>query len=158
MARGFSLSLLPPESMDNPCPPPSHPPEAQADFLSKGSSPCPPWWAEAPKSKIGSQLPLKGQSPSFHMTPLLKILTHKSLSHSASFSSDVLFFLNSVSKFFSKKFYLIFFGCPGSSLLWAILCDSMRASHCGGSSCLRVCGIFPDQGLNPCPLHWQVDS
>ena len=19
-------------------------------------------------------------------------------------------------------------------------------------------GIFPDQGLNPCPLHWQVDS
>ena len=54
MARGFSLSLLPPESMDNPRPPPGHPPEAQADFLSKGSSPCPPWWAEAPKSKIGS--------------------------------------------------------------------------------------------------------
>ena len=21
-----------------------------------------------------------------------------------------------------------------------------------------VCGIFPDQGLNPCPLHWQEDS
>ena len=21
-----------------------------------------------------------------------------------------------------------------------------------------TCGIFPDQGLNPCPLHWQVDS
>jgi len=21
-----------------------------------------------------------------------------------------------------------------------------------------VCGIFPDQGLNPCLLHWQVDS
>ena len=21
-----------------------------------------------------------------------------------------------------------------------------------------ACGIFLDQGLNPCPLHWQVDS
>ena len=21
-----------------------------------------------------------------------------------------------------------------------------------------VCGTFPDQGWNPCPLHWQVDS
>ena len=21
-----------------------------------------------------------------------------------------------------------------------------------------MCGIFPDQGLKPCPLHWQVDS
>ena len=25
-------------------------------------------------------------------------------------------------------------------------------------SCPAVCGIFPDQGLNPCPPHWQVDS
>ena len=25
-------------------------------------------------------------------------------------------------------------------------------------SCSSVCGIFPGQGLNPCPLHWQVDS
>ena len=21
-----------------------------------------------------------------------------------------------------------------------------------------MCGILPDQGLNPCPLHWQADS
>ena len=48
-------------------------------------------------------------------------------------------------------------------------------SHCSGFSCCRVpalgmrasvivmlglscsvaCGIFPGQGLNPCPLHWQ---
>ena len=27
-----------------------------------------------------------------------------------------------------------------------------------GLSCSRACGIFPDQGSNPCPLHWQVDS
>ena len=25
-------------------------------------------------------------------------------------------------------------------------------------SCSLACGIFPDQGSNPCPLHWQVDS
>ena len=27
-----------------------------------------------------------------------------------------------------------------------------------GHSCFAVCGIFPDQGWNPCPLHWQADS
>ena len=25
-------------------------------------------------------------------------------------------------------------------------------------SCPLACGIFLDQGLNPCPLHWQADS
>ena len=27
-----------------------------------------------------------------------------------------------------------------------------------GFSCSEACGIFPDQGSNPCPLHWQTDS
>ena len=27
-----------------------------------------------------------------------------------------------------------------------------------GLSCFAVCGILPDQGLKPCPLHGQVDS
>ena len=27
-----------------------------------------------------------------------------------------------------------------------------------GLSCSATCGIFLDQGSNPCPLHWQVDS
>ena len=27
-----------------------------------------------------------------------------------------------------------------------------------GFSCSAVCGIFPDQGLNLCPLHWQAYS
>ena len=27
-----------------------------------------------------------------------------------------------------------------------------------GLSCSAACGIFPDQGSNPCPLHWQTDS
>ena len=27
-----------------------------------------------------------------------------------------------------------------------------------GLSCSTACGIFPDQGLNLCRLHWQADS
>ena len=27
-----------------------------------------------------------------------------------------------------------------------------------GLSCSAACGIFPDQGSNPCPLHRQADS
>ena len=27
-----------------------------------------------------------------------------------------------------------------------------------GPSCSAACGIVPDQGSNPCPLHWQADS
>ena len=53
-----------------------------------------------------------------------------------------------------------------------------EAPHCSGFSCCRAqtlgtwasvfvahrlsrssaCGIFPDQGSNPCLLHWQADS
>ena len=60
----------------------------------------------------------------------------------------------------------------------ATLHRGARASHCRGLSLLRstssrrassvvvahrlscsaACGIFPDQGSNPCPLHWQTDS
>ena len=27
-----------------------------------------------------------------------------------------------------------------------------------GPSCSAACGFLPDQGSNPCPLHWQADS
>ena len=27
-----------------------------------------------------------------------------------------------------------------------------------GLSCSAACGMFLDQGSNPCPLHWQADS
>ena len=27
-----------------------------------------------------------------------------------------------------------------------------------GLGCPEACGIFPDSGSNPCPLHWQVGS
>ena len=33
---------------------------------------------------------------------------------------------------------------------------SLVAEH--GLSCSTACGIFPDQGSNLCPLHWQADS
>ena len=34
-----------------------------------------------------------------------------------------------------------------------------RLSSCGAWTCCSVAyGIFPDQGSNPCLLHWQADS
>ena len=75
---------------------------------------------------------------------------------------------------------LVFVSVRGLSLVAAVgatLHHGARASHyrglslrstgsrCAGSavvahgpSCSAVCGIFPDQGSNPCPLHWQADS
>ena len=54
--------------------------------------------------------------------------------------------------------------CAGLSLSWPLLLRSTGSRHAGsvvvahGPSCSAVCGIFPDQGSNPCPLHWQADS
>ena len=36
------------------------------------------------------------------------------------------------------------------------MCQFRSCGH--EPSCLAACGILPDQGLNPCPLHWHVDS
>ena len=54
--------------------------------------------------------------------------------------------------------------CAGLSLSWPLLLRS-TGSRCAGSvvvahgpSRSAACGIFPDQGSNPCPLHWQADS
>ena len=54
--------------------------------------------------------------------------------------------------------------CVGLSLLRPLLLWS-TSSRCAGSvvvahgpSCSVACGIFPDQGSNPCRLHWQADS
>ena len=54
--------------------------------------------------------------------------------------------------------------CAGLSLSGPLLLRS-TGSRCAGSvvvahgpSCSAACGIFPDQGSNPCPLHWQADS
>ena len=74
--------------------------------------------------------------------------------------------------------------CTGFSLQWPLLLQSMGSKHAGfsscgtwvsvvvahglqsagsvvvvhGSNCSKACGILPDQGSNPCPLHWQADS
>ena len=54
--------------------------------------------------------------------------------------------------------------CAGLSLSRPLLLrstGSRRASSvvvAHGPSCSVACGIFLDQGSNPCPLHWQADS
>ena len=54
--------------------------------------------------------------------------------------------------------------CAGLSLSRPLLLRSTGSRHAGsvivahGPSCSVACGILPDQGSNPCPLHWQVDS
>ena len=54
--------------------------------------------------------------------------------------------------------------CAGLSLLRPLLLRSMGSRRAGsaivahGPSCSAACGILPDQGSNPCPLHWQADS
>ena len=40
--------------------------------------------------------------------------------------------------------------------LWLSGSGSVVVAH--GLSCSAACGIFPGQGSNPCPLHWQADS
>ena len=91
-------------------------------------------------------------------------------------------------KLFIIIFYLFIFGCVGSSfsvrgLSPVVASGGHSSSRCAGlslsrplllrstgsrragsvvvahgPSCTVACGIFPDQGSNPCPLHWQADS
>ena len=54
--------------------------------------------------------------------------------------------------------------CAGLSLSRPLLLRSTGSRRAGsvvvahGPSCSAACGIFPDQGSNPCPLLWQADS
>ena len=54
--------------------------------------------------------------------------------------------------------------CAGLSPSWPLLLRSTGSRRAGsvivahGPSRSAACGIFPDQGSNPCPLHWQADS
>ena len=54
--------------------------------------------------------------------------------------------------------------CAGLSLSRPLLLRSTGSRRAGsvvvthGPSCSVARGIFPDQGPNPCPLHWQADS
>ena len=99
-----------------------------------------------------------------------------------------IFFLNGVSFFFNILFIIIYFWlcwvfvsvrglslvaasgghsssrCAGLSLSRPPLLRSTGSRRAGsvvvahGPSCSAACGIFPDQGSNPCTLHWQADS
>ena len=53
--------------------------------------------------------------------------------------------------------------CAGLSLQWLLLLRSTGSRRAGsrvvvahGPSCSAACGIFPDQGSNPCSLHCQA--
>ena len=46
----------------------------------------------------------------------------------------------------------------GFQLSWLLGTRAVSVVVAHGLSCSKACGIFPDQGLNPCLLHWQVDS
>ena len=54
--------------------------------------------------------------------------------------------------------------CMGLLLSRPLLLRSTGSRRAGsvivahGPSCSVACGIFPDRGSNPCPLHWQADS
>ena len=54
--------------------------------------------------------------------------------------------------------------CAGLSLSWPLLLRSTGSRRAGpavvahGPSRSAACGILPDQGPNPCLLHWQADS
>ena len=54
--------------------------------------------------------------------------------------------------------------CADLSLSRPLLLRSTGSRRAGsvvvahGPSCSAACGIFPDQGSNPCALHWQADS
>ena len=54
--------------------------------------------------------------------------------------------------------------CAGLSLSRPLLLRSTGSRRAGsvvvahGPSCSAACGILPDQGSNPCPLHQQADS
>ena len=54
--------------------------------------------------------------------------------------------------------------CAGLPLSRPLLLQSTGSRRAGsavvahGPSCSAARGILPDQGSNPCPLHWQADS
>ena len=57
---------------------------------------------------------------------------------------------------------LFSYSAQASRLLWWLLLLRRMGSRAGqasvviahGPSCSVICGIFLDQGSNPCPLHW----
>ena len=44
----------------------------------------------------------------------------------------------------------------GFSFWWLLLAEQGLQVH--RLSCSAACEVFPEQGSNPCSLHWQADS
>ena len=67
-------------------------------------------------------------------------------------------------KYFVMPSFLFFLRYAGLSLLWPLPLRSTGSGRAGsaamahGPSRSAACGILPDWGTNPCPLHQQADS
>ena len=77
---------------------------------------------------------------------------------------DILYSLMLGPTFRLYLFYFIFLRYAGLSLLWPLPLRSTGSGRAGsaamahGPSRSAACGILPDRGTNPCPLHRQEDS
>ena len=119
-----------------------------------------------------------------HKIPLLDLQNNEPQGHTASF---FFFKIWGKKKKVCSFIYLVltvlglcccawvFSSCGEQGLLYS---SGSRASHCRvfdcrraqalgtwasvaealGLRCLKACGIFQEQGLNPCPLNWQADT
>ena len=56
---------------------------------------------------------------------------------------------------FLKNFKCIYLAASGLSCMMCDLCCVIVAHELSRP---KAYGIFPDQGSNPCPLHWKADS
>ena len=71
-------------------------------------------------------------------------------------TTERLSFFLSFSLISESEGYFIVAACGFLSVM-ASFCKALALGHMR-LSCSAACGIFLDQGLNPCPLRWQVGS
>ena len=131
-------------------------------------------------------LPLETINADFQCLPKIVLLPCSSLLPEVNFIYLFIFLKINFHQFF-KKIYLLFIYYLFLAVLGLCFC-ARAFSSCGkwgplfiavrgplllqstgsrragsvvvayGPSCSVACEIFPDQGSNPCPLHWQADS
>ena len=58
---------------------------------------------------------------------------------------------------FLLRWFLVLQSVGSADVAWALQ-STVSAAGVHGLSCPMACGVFPSQGWNPCPLHWQADS
>ena len=102
-------------------------------------------------------------------------LNHSVVFFLSFFLSFFFFFCRGLLCSVSVALHRFFSSCCEWGLLSSVVCGLLLLlSMCSGVGGLQeysssvlvacrlsfseACGISPDQGLNPCPLHWQVDS